>query len=65
MLCITRRVGETIVVGEEDQIAFITIGKAERGVIKLLIQAPREVRVDRMEIWLKKTRDNRGKELLS
>ena len=47
MLVITRKVGETIVIGEGSS---ITIADIQKGKVKVAIDAPREITVYRKEI---------------
>lgn len=47
MLILTRKAGETIVVGDN---VFITILGVSKGVVKIGIEAPREVLVNRQEV---------------
>jgi len=47
MLCITRKQGESLVIGKD---VVLTVRAISRGRIKLLIDAPREVHVVRGEL---------------
>jgi carbon storage regulator CsrA len=47
-LTLTRRKGEQIVVAD---VVVITIADLDRGKVMVNIQAPPDVRVDRMEVW--------------
>lgn len=55
-LVLTRRVGESVVIGED---IVITVTELSNGRVKLHFDAPRDVPVDRLEIWQSK---NPGKE---
>jgi carbon storage regulator len=46
-LCLERKVGEKIMVGDE---IVITVRAVIRGAVKLSIEAPRGMRVDREEV---------------
>lgn len=48
MLVITRKKGESILIGEDIE---ITIVKAEDGTVKLAIDAPKDIRVLRKELY--------------
>lgn len=48
MLVITRKKGESILIGEDIE---VTIVKAEDGTVKLAIEAPKEIRVLRKELY--------------
>ncbi|WP_055668148.1 carbon storage regulator CsrA [Desnuesiella massiliensis] len=48
MLVITRKKGESILIGDNIE---VTIVKAEDGTVKLAIEAPKEVRVLRKELY--------------
>lgn len=50
-LVLTRRIGETLLIGEN---VSVTVIGTQRGQVKLAIDAPREVRVDREEIRQRK-----------
>jgi carbon storage regulator len=53
MLVLMRRVGETIYIGDD---ITITIVDARRGQVKIGIRAPKDVVVDREEIYERKRR---------
>lgn len=48
MLVLTRRAGESVMIGDE---VVITVLEARGDVIRLGIQAPRDVQVHREEVW--------------
>jgi carbon storage regulator len=48
MLVLTRRAGESVVIGDD---IVITVLQARGDVIRLGIEAPRDVQVHREEIW--------------
>lgn len=50
MLVLTRRLGETIVIGNDIRITVVNVGP---GRVKLGIQAPENVRIDREEIHVR------------
>ena len=47
MLVLTRRIGESIVVGDDIRISIVSIGG---GKVRVAITAPREVSVNRLEV---------------
>lgn len=51
MLVLSRKVGESIIVGREIKVTFVSF---KNGVIRLGIAAPPDISVDREEIHLKK-----------
>lgn len=51
MLILTRFPGETLMIGEDVTVTVLGAGGA---LVKLGIEAPRSMNVDREEIWLKK-----------
>jgi carbon storage regulator CsrA len=51
MLVLTRKVGEEIVIGDNIRITVVEVGP---GRVKIGIAAPRDVRIDRDEIRVKK-----------
>ena len=48
MLVLTRRAGESVMIGDD---VVITVLEARGDVIRLGIQAPRDVQVHREEVW--------------
>ena len=48
MLTLTRRLGETIMIGDD---ITVTVRAIERGQVKISIKAPRDVGVHREEIY--------------
>jgi carbon storage regulator len=56
MLVMSRKVGEVIMVGDDIQIVVVSI---DRGHVRIGVQAPRHVPVDREELYVskKKSRD--------
>lgn len=46
-LVLTRREGETLCIGDDVR---VTVIQTQRGQVKLAIEAPREVSVDRLEV---------------
>jgi carbon storage regulator len=57
MLILTRRVGESIMIGEGIE---ITVFAVNRGQVRIGIKAPAEISVDRQEIRARKE-DERGR----
>jgi carbon storage regulator len=57
MLVLTRKIGETIRIGEN---ITLTIIESDGHNIKLGIEAPRTVTVHREEVWQKITEENRN-----
>lgn len=56
MLILTRKVGESVAIGDDIQISIVEIKGTQ---VKLGIRAPREVSVHRQEIYLKIQEENR------
>jgi carbon storage regulator len=54
VLILTRRIGETITIGSDIR---VTVYAINGGQVRLGIEAPREVAVDREEIAVKKARE--------
>jgi carbon storage regulator len=52
MLILTRRIGETIVIG--DNLVRVSVCEVRGNQVRLSVKAPREVVVDREEVYLKK-----------
>jgi carbon storage regulator len=57
MLVLTRRPGETVVIGKEIQVVILAVNGAQ---VRVGISAPPSVTVDREEIHLRKQREARG-----
>ena len=55
MLALSRKVGETILIGDDIK---IVIGRIERGTVYLRIEAPREIPIVREELLHRETRKN-------
>ncbi|MDT0261550.1 carbon storage regulator CsrA [Jatrophihabitans lederbergiae] len=55
MLILTRRVGESIVVGDD---IVLTVFEVRGDAVRIGIQAPRSVQVNRKEIWEELQRSN-------
>ena len=55
MLCLTRKVGEQVVIGDN---ITVTVNAIEPGLVRLGFDAPRELRVDRLEV--RKRREEEG-----
>ena len=51
MLVLSRRPGESVVIGRGIQVSVVSISRSR---VRIAIEAPREVAVDRREIWLRK-----------
>ncbi len=56
MLILTRKVGETVAIGDDIQISIVEVKGNQ---VKLGIQAPRDVEVHREEVYLKIQDENR------
>jgi carbon storage regulator len=56
MLVLTRRAGESVMIGDD---VVITVLEARGDVIRLGIQAPRNVQVHREEVWRELQASNR------
>lgn len=57
MLILSRRIGETIVIGDDIR---LTVQSIQHGTVKLAIHAPREIPVDRLEIHERKVAEKRA-----
>ncbi len=55
MLILTRRVGESIIIGDE---VVVTVVEAGRDQVRIGIDAPRSVPVHRQEVYLAISREN-------
>lgn len=51
MLVLSRKIGETIVIDDRIQ---VTVKRVAGGRVRLVIDAPAEMPVDRREVWLRK-----------
>jgi len=60
MLVLSREVGEAIVIGDRIEVRVQHVTKNR---VRLAIEAPENVRIDRKEIWLKK-RTGEGRETM-
>lgn len=59
MLCLSRRTGESIVIGD---VIVITVVEVRGDKVRLGIEAPKEIGVHRSEIWAAIQRENEGRE---
>ena len=57
MLVITRKKGESILIGEDIE---ITVVKSEDGAVKLAINAPKNIRILRKELYKEITEENKS-----
>ena len=57
MLILTRRIGETLNIGEEIEVIVLGIKGNQ---VRLGVAAPKDVPVDRNEIYLRKKREGAG-----
>ncbi|HON38445.1 MAG: carbon storage regulator CsrA [Desulfomonilia bacterium] len=62
MLILTRKVGETVAIGDDIQISVVEIKGTQ---VKLGIRAPKNVEVHREEIYLKIQEENRRAALVT
>ena len=51
MLILSRKRGESIVIGQRIR---VTVDRVDRHRVRLAIDAPQDVSVDRQEVWLRK-----------
>lgn len=56
MLCLTRKVGQTIIIGDDIE---VTISGVQDGQVRLAISAPKHIAVDRAEIRAAKIANQR------
>lgn len=57
MLVLTRRINEKIVIGDDIEIVLVDIGKDQ---VKIGINAPKQVKVHRWEVYEEIQRENRA-----
>lgn len=57
MLVLARKVGETIVIGNAISVTVVSIGAES---IRLGINAPPDVRIDRLEVAVRRAREEAG-----
>ena len=57
MLILSRRIGEMLCIGDDIKVKVL---KVERGQVKIGIDAPPDVSVDRFEIWQRKQTEPPG-----
>ena len=50
-IVLTRREGESIIIGDD---IMVTIREARQGSASVVVDAPRDVTVDRSEVWKRK-----------
>ena len=64
MLILTRRVGETIIIGDDDQMVKITVLGVKGNQVRIGVNAPKSVAVHREEIYnrIKQEQANEGNE---
>lgn len=55
MLILTRRTGETLMVGDD---VTVTVLGIHRGQVKIGVEAPKDVSIDREEVRARKERNN-------
>jgi carbon storage regulator len=55
MLVLSRKAGEAIVIGDRIE---VRVQRVSRNRVRLVVEAPENVSVDRKEIWLQKHRDH-------
>jgi len=58
MLRLNRRAGESIIITAGDDQIVVTVDKIERSFVRLSIEAPREIIIDRSEIHAKRIRNH-------
>lgn len=59
-LVLTRNVGTTIIIGEGPNEVRVTVAHVKGGQVKLLVDAPKHIEVDREEIRERKIRNPRA-----
>ena len=58
MLVVTRKIGESIVIGDDIRIILVEIRSRDK--VRLAIDAPKDVSVDREEVRRAKDKEKRG-----
>ena len=58
MLRLNRKAGESIIITAGDDQIVVTVDKIERSFVRLSIEAPREIIIDRSEIHAKRIRNH-------
>ena len=58
MLVVTRKIGESIVIGDDIQIILVEIKGRDK--VRLAIDAPKDVSVDRIEVRRSKDKEKRN-----
>ena len=57
MLVLARQVGQQIIMEHEGVMIVVEVVSLRSGEVKIGVEAPKSVSVDRREIWLKRKRD--------
>lgn len=57
LLILTRRQGESIIIGEEGEIKITILG-INRNQVKVGVDAPKQISVDREEVFLRKQKES-------
>ena len=60
MLILTRKKGESIIIGNTGDEIIVTIMEVDKNNVRLGIDAPPEIQVDRQEIRIKKDNDKKA-----
>ena len=55
MLLLARKAGQSVVI---DGNIRVTVDRIRGRVVRLKVEAPREIRVDREEVWIRRASDN-------
>lgn len=63
-LVLTRRIGERVMMNIDSQLIIATILDANESGIKLGINAPKNITVDREEVYLRRKRDGEKKHVV-